>query len=107
LRTAEDILTALTERGIWLTSNGNKLIVEPVSKLTDADRQAIRSHKDELLNLLLAGHCADLDGEHYERDCALGHGYEVVAPEPVAPSAPSRPEPADPQVVRGNSAHRG
>ena len=47
----------LTRRGMRLTPNPPKLVVEPSSLLTDEDRQAIRAQKAELLNLA-PGPCA-------------------------------------------------
>jgi hypothetical protein len=51
--TPETCLNSLNARGLRLIRDGDGLIVKPASKLTDADRQAIRQHKPELLRLLL------------------------------------------------------
>jgi hypothetical protein len=48
----EAIIADLTQRGIRLIPDPPKLGVEPASKLTDADRKAIRAHKSELLTVL-------------------------------------------------------
>jgi hypothetical protein len=46
------LLEDLTSRGVQLTPDGDGLVVRPASKLTDSDRQAIRTHKPELLAVL-------------------------------------------------------
>jgi len=46
----ETLLADLSSRGIRLEPDG--LIVEPASKLTDADRALIRQHKAEILAML-------------------------------------------------------
>ena len=46
------LLSDFRRRGIALVANGEKLTVRPVSRLTDADRAAIRSAKADLLRLL-------------------------------------------------------
>jgi hypothetical protein len=45
----EAFLSSLAERRIRLIPDGDGLVVEPASRLTDADRQIIRQHKPELL----------------------------------------------------------
>ncbi len=58
---ASGLLTDLERRGIRLAASidGTRLKVAPASALTDADRQAIRAHKPELLALLASHHeCA-------------------------------------------------
>jgi hypothetical protein len=45
---AHTLLFDLVSRGIVLTSEGEKLIAQPVSRLTEADCAAIRAHKAEL-----------------------------------------------------------
>jgi hypothetical protein len=50
---AAAVLADLRYRGIVLIPNGSdRLIARPGSRLTDADREAIRRHKSELLQLL-------------------------------------------------------
>ena len=49
---AEALISDFSRRGIRLIPNPPKLIVAPASKLTDQDRQAIRSHKPALLEAL-------------------------------------------------------
>jgi hypothetical protein len=50
--TAQALLDTLAQRGVRLVRDGTAIVVEPASKLTDADRQAIRRHKAELVRLL-------------------------------------------------------
>lgn len=47
--TAETLLADLQGRGITVAPNGDKLRVEPSALLTDADRDAIRTFKPELM----------------------------------------------------------
>jgi hypothetical protein len=47
------LLADLRERGIVLLTDGEKLMVEPASRLSDADRAAIRQSKSDLLRILL------------------------------------------------------
>lgn len=50
---AEALICHLSARGIRLALDGSVwLIVEPASRLSDEDRQAIRAHKAELLRLV-------------------------------------------------------
>lgn len=51
---AHTLLSDFRSRGIELIPNGEKLAVEPASRLSDADRAAIRAAKAELLKLLCA-----------------------------------------------------
>jgi hypothetical protein len=46
------LVTALAARGVQLMPDGDGLVARPASKLTDADRQAIRAHKSTLIRLL-------------------------------------------------------
>jgi len=41
----ESLIVSFTARGIRLIPDGHRLIAKPASKLTDADREAIRTHK--------------------------------------------------------------
>ena len=50
---AQALVATLAARGVQLIPDGEALVAKPASKLTDQDRQAIRSHKPELLRLLL------------------------------------------------------
>jgi len=52
---AQALIANLSRRGIRLIPNPPKLSVEPASKLTDQDREAIRTAKPELLALLTRG----------------------------------------------------
>jgi hypothetical protein len=63
--TAGALLDTLAQRGVKLVPDGNALIAQPASKLTDADREAIRAHKAEVLRLL-AGRC-----QHVAQDADL------------------------------------
>jgi hypothetical protein len=56
---AVTLLENLTRRGVRLTPKPPKLIAEPSSLLTDADRAAIRAHKPRLLALLAVPPQAD------------------------------------------------
>jgi len=48
MQTVESLIASLTARGIRLEPDGDALIARPASKLTDADREAIRAHKAAL-----------------------------------------------------------
>ena len=52
---AESLLNNLTRRGFRLTLSDDRerIVVEPGAKLTDEDCELIKSHKPELLPLLL------------------------------------------------------
>jgi hypothetical protein len=50
--TIEDLLDSLVRRGVRLTATPSKLIAEPASKLTWADRAAIHTHRPVLLTYL-------------------------------------------------------
>ena len=70
---AQSLIETLSEKGVRLIPDGDGLVVEPASKLTDADRRAIRAHKAELLHLLAAdepGAC-----EHVADDPELAEWY--------------------------------
>jgi hypothetical protein len=47
------LIETLSARGVKLTPDGDALVARPASRLTDADRDAIRAHKPELRRLLL------------------------------------------------------
>src|SRR5262249_9037478 len=49
MRSIESVIASFTARGIRLIPDGNGLIVEPASKLTDADREDINAHGFALL----------------------------------------------------------
>jgi hypothetical protein len=49
---AEALIASLAQRGIRLFPDGDGIIVEPASRLTEADRDAIRDRKREILALL-------------------------------------------------------
>jgi ribosomal protein L37AE/L43A len=68
---AQTIIRRLADRGISLALSGEGIAVEPSSALTDVDRQAIRDHKAELLELLTSGHlCPGCAGEMRLQDLA-------------------------------------
>jgi TubC N-terminal docking domain len=80
------IVQTLARRGIELTPDGDGIIVEPASRLTDDDRRVIRAHKPELLAYLrsreVARFCeadridAGVAGEIARiEDAALGLGW--------------------------------
>ncbi len=50
---AQDIVETLAARGVTLIPDATGLVAKPASRLTDADREAIRTHKADLLRLLL------------------------------------------------------
>jgi hypothetical protein len=61
---AVGLITDLWKRGIRLSldgEDGDKLWVEPASRLTDEDRRAIRSLKPELMRMLRADVLPDPD----------------------------------------------
>lgn len=49
---AVEVLANLRDRGFHIDAAGNKLLVTPASRLTDADRAAIRSSLRGLVELL-------------------------------------------------------
>jgi hypothetical protein len=49
---AHTLLSKLRNRGIRLIPDGEKLTAEPASRLSDADRAAIRQSKPDLLRIL-------------------------------------------------------
>ena len=49
---APDLLQQLRAVGLALTVEEDRLIVKPRERLTDPDREAIRAHRDELVQLL-------------------------------------------------------
>jgi hypothetical protein len=51
--TAQALVATLVARGVRLIPDGDGLVAKPASRLTEADRQAIRTHKPDLLRLLL------------------------------------------------------
>ena len=51
---AVSLIANFTRRGIALRPIGDRLVVEPASKLTNEDRQLIRQHKPALINVLIA-----------------------------------------------------
>jgi hypothetical protein len=68
---ANTLLFDLVSRGIVVTPNGEKLIAQPASRLTEADCAAIRTHKSELLDLL--------------RISAAGGSHQGITPNSRAP----------------------
>lgn len=55
---AQELIATLAARGVRLIPDGAGLVAKPASRLTDSDRQAIRTHKPELLRLLLVDRIA-------------------------------------------------
>jgi hypothetical protein len=51
---AENLLVELGRRGFSLAADGAAIRCSPASRLTDADRRAVRQHKAELLTLIVA-----------------------------------------------------
>jgi tubulysin polyketide synthase-like protein len=67
------LLSDLASRHIQVISIGNKLVARPKARLTDADREAIRQHKVELLALLT---CAEQIEEADIDRLARGDGWQ-------------------------------
>jgi SOS-response transcriptional repressor LexA len=68
---AQSLIETLSEKGVRLIPDGDGLVVEPASRLTDAEREAIRAHKAELLQQLAAGQPC----EHVKDDPELAEWY--------------------------------
>jgi tubulysin polyketide synthase-like protein len=61
---ADTLIESLSTRGFTIRAEGDAVKVSPSSALTAEDRQAIKAHKAELLNLLTSGHlCPGCAGE--------------------------------------------
>ncbi len=58
--TTRQLLVFLRERGFTVAADGDRLLIAPASRLTDADRAIIRDHKPSLL-AILAGTAAVAD----------------------------------------------
>jgi len=80
---AHMLLSDFRSRGIALIPNGEKLTVEPASRLTDADRAAIRAAKAELLKLLAASGLRDREADEIDR-VARTDGWSPPAEIPPA-----------------------
>jgi len=65
--TAETVLLDLSRRGIKLTPDGDALLVQPASRITESDRAAIRAAKSELLKLLAAPRLRDRAEDQTDR----------------------------------------
>lgn len=52
---ARDVLNALADAGLSVQADGDRLVIRPASRLTDALRANVRSAKPGLLALLTAG----------------------------------------------------
>lgn len=63
---ARDLLADLTAAGFELTAQGGSLVVSPASRLTDAQRAAVRTHRTDLLALVA------------DRDAAAVHAARVA-----------------------------
>jgi hypothetical protein len=50
--TAGAVLQRLVERDFVVAARDGRLVVTPASRLTDADRELIRRHRDEMLTLV-------------------------------------------------------
>ena len=81
---AETLIRDFRRRGIRLIPNPPKLSVEPASRLTNDDRQAIRQHIAAILPRLAAAHSEQaeierisrLDAERREADRVTRRGYD-------------------------------
>lgn len=51
---ARELLASLVDKGLSVTADGDRLVIRPGSKLTDAMRTALHAAKPELLALLAA-----------------------------------------------------
>jgi TubC N-terminal docking domain len=78
------IVADLAERDIRLMPDGNALVVEPASKLTEDDRQTIRAHKPALLELL-SRRPIEPDVECDEQDNAVQRGCNYAPSSAVTP----------------------
>ena len=67
----QSLIVTLSRKGVRLIPDGDGLVVEPASRLTDAEREAIRTHKAELLQQL----AADQPCEHVKDDPELAEWY--------------------------------
>jgi hypothetical protein len=66
---AEMLFAHLRERGFRLAADGTSLLVEAGDRLTEAECEAIRQHKSELLRLLSdLYNCACAIARHCERN---------------------------------------
>jgi hypothetical protein len=93
---ARELLADLSETGLSVTADGNRLVVRPASKLTEPIRSALRDAKPELLALLkstcatpdhLPAVCwADADIERFQsrRDRLMRWGWAEPEAEALA-----------------------
>lgn len=81
---AYTLLSDFRSRGIALIPKGEKLTVEPASRLTDSDRAAIRAAKSDLLELLAAADLREREQDEIER-VARADGWRPL-PEPRHPA---------------------
>lgn len=69
---ARELLSDLSSAGVSVTAKGDRLVVRPASKLTDATRVELREAKPELLQLLRGDRPYLLDREAANRCHAAG-----------------------------------
>jgi len=72
------LLSELTAAGLALAAEGDRLVVTPATRLTDATRQAIRAHKVELVVALMLARLRDVYGE---RAAIIEYDGKVSRPE--------------------------
>jgi hypothetical protein len=96
---AVEILVECHARGIRIqpAATPGKLRLTPKGAIDLALLEKVREHKAELLSLLLADPCGQIEDERYERDRAVGRGHGTPPPEPFAPTPR---EPIEPAVRR-------
>jgi TubC N-terminal docking domain len=82
--TAESVLLDLSRRGIKLIPDGDALLVQPASRITDSDRAAIRAAKSELLELLAAASLHDREEDEVERIARVGWSPSAEIPTAIA-----------------------
>jgi hypothetical protein len=79
---APQLLADLTAAGFTLTAQGGSLVVSPSSRLTDAQRAAVRTHRADLLALVTR---RDARAAHAARVARLvGRGWDRRAAADVA-----------------------
>lgn len=95
--TAETVLLDLSRRGIKLTPDGDALLVQPASRITESDRAAIRAAKSELLKLLAAASLHDRAEGEIDR-LALADGWQP--PKQIPPEVASEIRRIEVQALR-------
>jgi len=82
---AHQLLRNFKARGIRLVPEGDKLAVEPASRLSDADRAAIRAYKPELLRILAGVRPSAVIEATFSTARAPSSGSAVVPEFPACP----------------------